>query len=172
LHLWDQAQVPWWTLRDENLLGQVHYPVTSSPDEWANEILQLDQLVVEGFETKWLRSSAELLGRTPDTSLASLKLAKECLIGLGHEESDAGKTVGPLQKVHWLRSKLKGHASGTEATTIRKQALTEHGSYKKHFQVLTEEVDQSIRVIGAAFEKSGLPKSTAVASATGKTART
>jgi hypothetical protein len=168
LHQWDQAQVPWWTLRAENLPGQVHYPVTSSPDEWANEILQLDQLVVEGFEIKWLRSSAELLGRTPDASVASLKLAEECLIGLGCEESDVDKATAPLKKVHWLRSKLKGHASGTEAMTIRKQVLTEYGSFKKHFQVLTEEVDQSIRVIGAAFEKSGLPKSPAAASAAGK----
>ncbi len=168
LHQWDEAQVPWWVLRAENLPDQVHYPVTSSADEWANEILHLDQFVVEGFETKWLRSSAELLGRSPDASVASLKLAEECLIGLGHEEGDADKIVAPLRKVHWLRSKLKGHASGQEATTIRKQALIEHASYKNHFRSLAEVVDQSIRAIGAAFEKAGLPKSTGAASAAGK----
>src|SRR6185312_15144701 len=41
-------QVPWWTLRAENLRDQLHYPVTTSADEWATEILNLDQLVVEG----------------------------------------------------------------------------------------------------------------------------
>jgi len=158
LHQWDEAQVPWWVLRAENLQDQVHYPVTSSADEWVSEILNLDQLVVEGFETKWLRSSAELLGRTPDASLASLMLAEQCLIGLGYEESDAHKIVAPLKKVHWLRSKLKGHASGTDATKIKKQALAECASYKRHFRVLTEEVDQSVRALGAAFEKSWFTK--------------
>jgi hypothetical protein len=54
-------EVPWWTLRSEKLIEQVHYPVTSSTDEWSNEILLLDQLVVEGFEEKYLRQKAESL---------------------------------------------------------------------------------------------------------------
>lgn len=150
LQQWDEAQVSWWALRAEPLPDKVHYPVTSSHDEWANEILHLDQLVVEGFETKWLRSKAQQLGRTPDASVASLKLLEECLIGVGYEESDAQKVVAPLKRVDELRSKLKGHASG-EVTAIRKQILAEHASYKKHFRALTEEIDESIRAIEAAF---------------------
>jgi hypothetical protein len=153
LQEWNRAQVPWWTLRSETLPDHVHYPVTSSHDEWANEILHLDQLVVEGFETKWLRTTAQQLGRTPDASLASLSLIEECLNGLGYAEEDAQKIVAPLKNAHSLRTKLKGHASGDEALAIRKQALAEYGSYKKHFQVLAEEIDQSIRAVADTFEK-------------------
>ena len=154
LHEWNRVQVPWWTLRGEKLPDQVHYPVTASHDEWENEILHLDQLVVEGFETKWLRTTAQQLDRSPDANLASLSLIEECLNGLGYAEDDARKIVAPLKTAHTLRSKLKGHASGDEALAIRKQTLTEYGSYKKHFRVLTEEVDQSIRAVAGAFEKS------------------
>ncbi len=111
--------VPWWTLRSEALLGQLHYPVTSSADEWANELLVFDQLLVEGFETKWLRTKAQSLGRTPDQQFASLKLLAECLIGFGICADDVGKVVTPLRKLHELRSKLKGHASGNEALAVR-----------------------------------------------------
>ncbi len=157
LQQWDEAQVPWWALRAESLPDKGHYPVTPSHDEWANEILHLDQLVVEGFETKWLRSKAQELGRTPDAGVASLKLIEECLIGVGLEESDAQKVVVPLKKLHGLRSKLKGHASGEEATAIRKQILVEHASYKNHFRALTEEIDQSVRAIEGHLHKSYKP---------------
>lgn len=107
-----------------------------------------------GFETKWLRTTAQQLGRTPDANLASLGLIEECLNGLGYAEDDARNIVAPLKTAHALRTDLKGHASGDEAVAIRKQTLAEHGSYKKHFRVLTGEIDQSIRAIEDAFEKS------------------
>jgi len=153
LHEWDRARVLWWSLRSEKLPDQVHYPVTSSPDEWANEILNLDQLCVEGFETKWLRTRVEELGRNPDVSWASLRLIEEYLMGVGCEAENAKQIVAPLKNLHGLRSKLKGHASGEEATEIKKQTLKEYGSYKKHFRTLSEECDQSLRTIAETFEK-------------------
>jgi hypothetical protein len=149
----NREQVPWWTLRAEDLLDRLHYPVTSSPDEWANEVLQLDQLVVEGFETKWLRSKAQSLGRTPNPAFASLKLAEECLVALGFAEADAQSTVAPLREAHDLRSKVKGHASGQEGAALKKQVLAQHGNYKKHFQTLCEKCDESFRAIAEAFKK-------------------
>lgn len=50
-----REKVDWWTLRGKDVMEKVHYPYTSSRDEWADEILNLDQLVVEGFEEKWLK---------------------------------------------------------------------------------------------------------------------
>ncbi|HVB57401.1 MAG TPA: hypothetical protein VNE63_13390 [Candidatus Acidoferrales bacterium] len=153
LHDWNRLQVPWWELRAEKLPDQVHYSVTSSHDEWANEILHLDQFVIEGFETKWLRNEAQRLGRSPDARLQSLSLVEECLIGMGYADNDARKIFGPLKNAHHLRSKLRGHASGNEAEEIRNQILAEYGSYNKHFRALAEVVDQSIRAIGEAFDK-------------------
>lgn len=107
----NRDQVPWWTLRSKKLLDQLHYPVTTSADELATEILNLDQLVVEGFETKWLRNKAQSLGRTPDISFASLWLVEEYLSGFGFAEEDATRLVASLRETHDFRSKVKGHAS-------------------------------------------------------------
>jgi hypothetical protein len=163
LHEWDRSQVPWWSLRSEKLPDQVHYPVTPSPDEWANEILNLDQLCVEGFETKWLRTKVEELGRNPDVSWASLRLIEEFLVGVGCKAEDAKRIVAPLKNLHSLRTKLKGHASGDEATEIKKQTLKEYGSYEKHFRSLSEECDQSVRTMAKGFDKL-IPKPASAAS--------
>jgi hypothetical protein len=149
----NRQQVLWWTLRSEELFDKVHYPATSSPDEWATEILQLDQLLVEGFEEKWLREKARSLGRTPDTNFRSLKLIEECLIALGFEDDHARKITASLHEAHSLRSKLKSHASGEEAIAIKKKELAEHGSYKNHFRSLCTDCDESIKAIIAAFKK-------------------
>lgn len=62
-----ERNVAWWTLPSETLLDQVHYSITTSADEWANEILGLDQLIVEGFKESWLRKKTQELGRKPDS---------------------------------------------------------------------------------------------------------
>lgn len=144
--------VPWWTLRSEKLIDQVNYPVTSSADEWSNEILLLDQLVVEGFEEKYLRQQASSFGRQPDQRLRSLQLVEECLNGLSYEEEQVKKLVAPLRELHTLRSKLKGHASGDSAVEIRKQVLTKYGTYQQHFQSMCGECTDSIRAIAEAFK--------------------
>ena len=149
----NRERVPWWTLRSEKLREQLHYPVTSSPDEWASEILNLDQLVVEGFEAKWLRSAAQLLGRTPAVSFGSLKLAEECLLALGFAEDHAKAVVAPLKEVHDLRSKVKGHASGKDGAVMKKKILKDHGTYKRHFRALCQRCDESVRIISEAFKK-------------------
>ena len=147
----DRAQIPWWTLRSEELPPRVHYPVTTSQDEWSNEILQLDQMLVEGFETRWLRKKAIELGRTPDPKFQSLKLIEECFMGFGWEEGPARDVTAPFHKLHDLRSKLKGHASGDEATAIRIRVLAEHGSYIKHFRALCASCDESLHTIAELF---------------------
>lgn len=146
-----QREVPWWTLRSDELIEREHYPVTTSADEWANELLQLDQLVIEGFEERWLREKAKCLGRNPDVTNKSLKLLEECLIALGFETEHARSVMTSLFEAHHLRSKFKGHVSGNEATTIRKETLKKHGTYKKHFQSLCSALDESIRIIAAAL---------------------
>jgi hypothetical protein len=150
---WHSAQVPWWKLRANNLIDKLHYPLTSSPDEWADELLHLDQLLVEGFEARWLRTKAGSLGRTPDEKFGSLKLIEECLLGLGVEDGDARTTVAPLRRVRELRTKMKGHAGDKEATLIKKQTLAEYKTYKRHFEATCVLCDESTKVIAACFEQ-------------------
>lgn len=155
LREWNEAQIPWWTLHSDRLLKQLYYPVTPSADEWANEILQLDQLVVEGFEVQWLRAKAQELRRQVDGSAGSLTLIQQCLIGSGLGESDAIKVVEPLKVVRHLRNKVKGHSSGREAVKIKQNILTDHRSYSAHFRALCSECDDSVRAIGNALETVG-----------------
>lgn len=148
---WHQRQVLWWKLRSESKIGNVHYPVTNSADEWADELMSLDQLVVEGFEEKWLRQRAIELGRNPDGRLRSLKLIEECLVGLGYEGDHARQIIAPLHLLHELRSKVKGHASGEESIQLRRRALSNHKTYRKHFESLAGECDAAIRTIDDAL---------------------
>lgn len=147
----------WWKFRSAKLLDQVHYPVTHSADEWADEILHLDQLVVEGLEEKWLRAKAKELGRAPKPELRSLKLVEECMIGFGFEEESARQHIAPFHELHNLRSKVKGHASGEDAIAMRKQVLTEHKSYSQHFRQLCTRCDESIRLLTEVFDRP-IPK--------------
>jgi hypothetical protein len=146
-----QDRVPWWTLISEKLLSQTHYPVTGAPDEWGDEILHFDQLVVDGFETKWLRNQAQTLGKY-DPLFQSQKLAEQCLIGRGHTDEDAKKIMSPLREAHDIRNKVKGHASGTESTAIKQRILLEHGSYRSHFTSLCTVCVESMRTITEAFK--------------------
>jgi hypothetical protein len=148
-----QRQVPWWELRSVKLLEQLQYPATASADEWANDLLLLDQLVVEGFRTKWLKEKALELGRTLDPKFASIKVIEECLQGLEFAQDEAEKTVAPLRTIHTLRTKVKGHSSGGEAQKIKLEARRTYGTYRGHFQALCKDCDESIRRIGEALSK-------------------
>jgi hypothetical protein len=146
----DQA-VPWWTLRSDKALEKVQYPVTQSADEWANELLHLDQLIVEGFDEKWLRAKAQKVGRNPDPKSRSLKLIEDCLIGLGLAREEALALTAPLHHLHELRSKVKGHVGGSGALELKRQALAHYKTYPQHFRALCAECDGSIRAIADAL---------------------
>lgn len=148
-------RVPWWTLRNGSLIDKVNYPVTTSADEWSEELLHLDQLIVEGFEEHWLRSRAEKLGRSPQSDWRSLKLLEECLLGFGFEPGHATGVIASFRQVHHYRSKLKGHAQGDDAIEIKRKAIKEFGSYNEHFRKLCSDCDSAIRTIGAAFKRYG-----------------
>ena len=136
------------TLSSQDAIDRSHYPITASPDEWANEILHLDQLIVEPFEKAWFKNELLQLGKIPDPKVGSLFLTEECLAEWGQAPDEEKKIVLPLRTLHELRSKLKGHAVGKSTQThLRQQALNEHGSYKEHFRVLCKACDESLRKI-------------------------
>ncbi len=149
-----RSQAPWWTLRASDLINKVHTPVTAAADEWADDILALDQLVIEGLEGKWLRQHAQSLGRSPDVKVGSIKLLEECLIGLGFDGDHASSVTAPLRELHDLRTKLKGHASDESRRALRSKALTEHGTYRKQFMDLCARCDASFAKIEQALKVS------------------
>lgn len=149
-----RLEVGWWVLRNESLPKRVHYPVTNSRDEWANEFLNLDQFLVEGLSESWLRKKAETLDRNPDSRLRALKLLEEVLCGLGFEEDHARELMSPWHLVHNLRSELKGHASNSAGKQQEREAIREHGSLVNHFKSVCTECVDSLRVIADALANS------------------
>ncbi len=145
-------KTPWWTLKGETIDSAAHRPLTGSPDEWAEELMKLDKLVVEGLNPKWLRKRAKELGRTPDDRFGGLKLVEECLIGCGFEEDHARALMTPLHDLHNLRSIMKGHAAGSEAAARRKAIVKEHGGLLQHFDALCQACEEALQIIRRALE--------------------
>lgn len=145
----------WWSLPDPEQLDEVHYPVTTSRDEWANEIMALDQLLVEGLLQKWLKAKAVELGAAPTATMRQLKLLERCLVGLGFEEDHAYRLMSPFHELHNLRSLVRGHRWGTDASNESKRVLKEFGSYKMHFMSLCQRCDEAVQTIVAGFEEHG-----------------
>jgi len=146
------AQVPWWRLREEALIAHVHYPVTNSADEWANELHTLDKLLIEGFVTRDLRTRLTNLGRTFHSDWKSPKLIEEILRGLALGGDEVREIVEPLQELHFLRSKISGHASGKEAKQIRGGILRQHKTFACHFRQLCTQIDRGVRALQTLLE--------------------
>lgn len=136
----DKAKYDWWSPRGEAASLALHYPLTTSPEEWANAVLALDQFVVEGFVTKTLRARLEGAAEKFDKQWGSLRLLQECLVLAGVDENDAIAILEPLKRTHSLRSKVKGHLAETERNGIIKRARTDHGSLTTHFRSLAQDV--------------------------------
>jgi hypothetical protein len=132
----DDEKPEWWLVRGDDLRATMHYPITTSPDEWGNSILVLDQLLVEGFASKAIRARLTALSRPYDEKWGSLKLLQELLIAQGTAASNAADALEPLRRLHHLRSKVKGHAAEAQRQELIKAARTEHGSLKEHFRQL------------------------------------
>jgi hypothetical protein len=150
LRKFEQSTATWWRAKADDLYARLHYPVANSADEWAESIMSLDKLVVEGLEEKWMRNRLTELGKAPPPQWRSLKLLEHWLIALGFEADHAAEIVSPLHEVHNLRSQTKGHATGSGAKKIRADAIREHGTYRTHFEHLCVECLESLRTVNSA----------------------
>lgn len=148
-----ESGCPWWDLPNPDQLEEVHYPVTTSRDEWANEIMGLDQLLVEGLNQKWLKAKAIELGGTPKAMMRQLKLLECCLVGMGFEEDHAYEIMSPFHELHNLRSLVRGHRWGSDASAESRRVLKEFGDYKSHYMSLCQRFDESLEIIVAGFEE-------------------
>jgi len=142
---WHNDKVVWWTLRDEKLLDRVNTPLTASRDEWAEAFMDLAKLVVEGFETKPIRAKldmAQVSYEKEDKTIALL----EKLLNKGDTSGQVQKLVG-LRTVQFLRSTVKGHASGSESERLAQDALMEHETFGNHFNHICTQVADELKTI-------------------------
>ena len=122
--------------------------------EWAEAILALDQLVVEGFRATKLQDIAESLGAVPDKKWASINLLTACLEHGGAAAEQARAAMQPLHHLHRLRTVTKGHATKGEKSNATSDALREHGSFRAHFESLAAGCDNALQTILDAFDPS------------------
>ena len=149
----DREPPAWWSPRGEALVEEALYPATDSIEEWGNEILALDQLVVEGFQVKGLRCVVTAYGGTYEKEWASLKLLEVALSAAGHTEEQAKQLIDPLRELHVLRNPAKAHGDTSRRQAAVAGARKTHGTLRKHFQDLAGRVRNSIKQI-----VSNLPK--------------
>lgn len=147
------GRVEWWDLKDPQLIEKVNYPVSTSPDEFANEIMNLDKLLIEGMNERFLKESLRIANVAIDKTWRSLMLLEEVLVLLGKIRDDVRTLLAPFRQVHHLRSKLKGHVSGSEAREIQKQIIDNHGTYREAFQQLCAQCDRSLGELTAALHQ-------------------
>lgn len=143
----DDENKYWWQVRDKSLFDRVHYPLTDSRAEWANELLNLDQLLVESFEEKRIRARAIELNAKVDDRMRALKLIESSLIADGFESDHAREIMSPLHEVHNLRSELKGHASDKTAKTRESEARKRCGTLVNHFRNICRSCNESLELV-------------------------
>jgi hypothetical protein len=142
---WHHDKVAWWTLRDETLLERVNTPLTASRDEWAEAYMDLAKLVIEGFETKAIRAWLDAAQIPYDKNDKTITLLGKLLNNAG-AAVEVQELVG-LRTVQLLRSKLKGHASGSEAQQLAQNALMEHETFANHFHHVCAQVADELEII-------------------------
>jgi len=140
----DRDPPAWWRARGTQLRDRTHYPVTTASKEWADELLSLDQMIVEGFVATELRKIAMAAGVKFENTWQSLKLIQEIL--RSKDSLTADEFIEPLKQLHHLRSKVPGHHT-SERKTLEAAALSKHGSLAAHFRDLCERCEESFGVI-------------------------
>jgi hypothetical protein len=138
----------WWKVRDETLFTRTHYPHSDGRAEWANELMNLDQLLIESLEERKIRAIAKAKKATTDDRMRALKLIEASLVADGFETDHAREIMGPFHAVHNLRSELKGHASdGTAKAREVEARKVSDGSLVNHFKSLCQGCDESLELI-------------------------
>ncbi|MDG4879223.1 hypothetical protein P9273_29530 [Mesorhizobium sp. WSM4935] len=146
---WRESEVGWWTLRDEDLLDRANPPISSSKDEWAEAIMDLSKLVVEGFDTKSLRSALDKVSEPYTREEKSIALLEK-LVALKSPDGGSVLLEG-LRAVQYIRSKVKGHSGSSEGKAIVQDVLTQHGTYAEHFKQLCALIVYDLRRIESAL---------------------
>lgn len=145
--LLDATPPSWWKSRGSTLSDAVRYPATDSVKEWGDEVLSLDQYLVEGFLLKPLRELAEADGHLIEQKWAPLRVLQEVLIAKGRTEPEAKALVLPMQKLHALRTEVRGHATIEKRKKAESEARTVFGSLRGHFTQMVANCEKSLTEI-------------------------
>lgn len=123
------------------------YTVTGRREEWANDLLALDHLLVEGLEKSYFKAKLRAAGREPSGQWGSIQAIAILLEAAGVDDEDVRLACDPLKELRHLRNKTKGHVSGKEADAIVADLKRRHGDLKRHYRDLADRLDRSLEVL-------------------------
>lgn len=144
---WHDAKVAWWTLRNDRLFERVNTPLTENRDEWAEAFMDLTKLVVEGFETKFIRAKLDTAHVSYDKEKDQTIALLEKLFNNTGISGDARQLAG-LRTAQRIRSKVKGHTGGSDADQLAQDALMEHETFTDHFRHVCTQIADELETIG------------------------
>jgi hypothetical protein len=137
----------WFTLREPNLVNQVHYPLTPSVKAWSDTLTALAKLVVEGLERKYFEERAKGRGAKGDPTWGSISWVREAMKTSGFPEEIVDEVISPLRTVQELRTKLGAHSGGSEAARIRADLLREYKTPRLHIEHLCDQLMRSLYLL-------------------------
>lgn len=152
ISLLDKSPPSWWKPRGDSLSDAVRYPATDSVKEWGDEVLALDHYLVEGFLLKPLREISEAAGRPIEQKWAPLRVLLDVLLAKGCTEDEAKTLVQPMQKLHALRTEVRGHATTEKKRKAESAARTTFGTLRAHFTQLVTDCDKALTEILSRLE--------------------
>lgn len=135
--IWKMPKVP--PTKDIKFLN---YVVTDSTKEWEDQISVLNQILIEGFQSKTIKSIAKHLNCV-EKGFGSIKQINRCLETLDVDKEEVDTIVSPLFELIHLR-KIVVH-------TIDEPYPDE--DLKIHYKNLIEKCDKSMRKLTELIEK-------------------
>ena len=143
----DRNPPVWWRRRGEALVEEALCPATDSIEEWGNEILALDHLLVEGFVITGLRSIISANNGIYEKDWRSLKLLECVLCVTGRTQEQANKLIAPLKELHHLRNPAKAHGDISGRQEAVASARKKYGTLRNHYQGLVKHIRNSMKQI-------------------------
>lgn len=147
----NRHQPSWWQARGVALVERVLHPATDSWAEWGEAIMALDQMIVEGFSERELRSQSTSKRR------GSLNLLEDVLSITGRTEEQAKALVEPLKELHSLRNSVKAHGNIRDREAAVADARKKYGILRQHFKDLTERIRNSMKEIVLSLPEAPSP---------------
>lgn len=146
---WVDKDVNWWKLRDKTLLERISTPRTASRDEWGEAFMDLAKLIIEGFDVKAIRQKLREESLTFDNADGSLALIEKLLCE--QDESAEVQRLAGLRIVQLIRTKVKGHSSGSDANELAQGAIKQHETFAAHFDYICSIVADELERIERLF---------------------
>jgi hypothetical protein len=148
-----KADVKWFTLREADLVRQLHYPLTTSAKAWGDVVGTLARVVIEGLEKNFFEMRVKNAGSSGDPKWGSILWAKEALKVAGTDDAVIAEVIQPLLDLQAQRTKLSGaHSGGDEAKKLRASLLRKHKSPRSHLEHLCGQLLQSLQTLRDLFK--------------------